>query len=163
RWSRSFSRRTRTTDMTRRLVTLTAAAALLAFSALPSLADHHGGGNGGGGGWHGGGGNAKSGGGVGGGGGGWGGGVGGVGRRRGLACRGRLAREQWQLERRWLARRRRLIGTAVTGMAGVVAGTMAVMVVAGELVPRLVLALALESSGERWQRLPIMVAMTTAT
>src|SRR5215831_1338233 len=56
-----------------------------------------------------------------------------------------------------------VIGTAVTGMAGVVAGTVAVMVVAGELVPRLVLALALESSGERWQRLPIMVAMTTAT
>jgi len=55
-----------------------------------------------------------------------------------------------------------VIGTAVTGMAGVVAGTMAVMVVAGELVPRLVLALALESSGERWQRLPIMAVMTMA-
>src|SRR5215831_14480386 len=53
-------------------------------------------------------------------------------------------------------------GAAVTGMAGVVAGTMAVMVVAGELVPRLVLALALESSGERWQRLPIMAVMTMA-
>ena len=43
--------------MTIRLVALTAAAALLAFSAVPSLADHHGGGHGGGsGGWHGGGG-----------------------------------------------------------------------------------------------------------
>jgi hypothetical protein len=43
--------------MTTRLVALTAAAALLAFSALPSFADHHGGGHGGGsGGWHGGGG-----------------------------------------------------------------------------------------------------------
>ena len=54
-----------------------------------------------------------------------------------------------------------VIGTAVTGMAGVVAGTMAVMVVAGELVPRLVLALALEFS-ERWQRLLTTVATTTA-
>ena len=50
--------------MTRRLVTLTAAAALLASSAVPSLADQHGSGHGGGGvgwqasggGWHGGGG-----------------------------------------------------------------------------------------------------------
>jgi hypothetical protein len=39
--------------MTRRLVALTAAAASLAFSALPSFADHHGGGHGGGSGsWH---------------------------------------------------------------------------------------------------------------
>jgi hypothetical protein len=39
--------------MTRRLVAMTAAVALLAFSAVPSFADHHGGGPGGGsGGWH---------------------------------------------------------------------------------------------------------------
>jgi hypothetical protein len=44
--------------MTKRLVALTLAATLLAFSAVPSLADHHGGGRGGGGGgWHGAGGN----------------------------------------------------------------------------------------------------------
>ena len=40
--------------MTRRLVALTAAAALLAFSAVPSFADHQGGGHGrGSGSWHG--------------------------------------------------------------------------------------------------------------
>jgi hypothetical protein len=45
-------------DMTRRLVAMATAAALLAFSAAPSFADHHGGGHGGGSrGWHGGGGN----------------------------------------------------------------------------------------------------------
>src|SRR5271169_941864 len=50
-------------DMSRLLVTLTAAAALLACSVAPSFADHDGGGHGGGGGhgsaggWHGGGGN----------------------------------------------------------------------------------------------------------
>ena len=43
--------------MTRRLVAMTAAVALLAFSAVPSFADHPGGGHrGGSGGWHGGGG-----------------------------------------------------------------------------------------------------------
>jgi hypothetical protein len=43
--------------MTRRLVTLTVAAVLLACWAVPSFADHHGGGHGGGGGgWNGGGG-----------------------------------------------------------------------------------------------------------
>jgi hypothetical protein len=42
--------------MTRRLVAMTAAVALLAFSAVPSFADHHGDGHGGSGGWHGGGG-----------------------------------------------------------------------------------------------------------
>ena len=43
--------------MTRRLVAMTAAVALLASSAVPSFADHPGGGHGGGsGGWHGGGG-----------------------------------------------------------------------------------------------------------
>jgi hypothetical protein len=40
--------------MSKRLVALTAAAALLAFSAVPSFADHHTSGHGGGnGGWHG--------------------------------------------------------------------------------------------------------------
>ena len=57
----SFSqRRTRKTDMSRLLVALAAAAALLACSAAPSFADHHGGGmawHGSAGGWHGGGGN----------------------------------------------------------------------------------------------------------
>src|SRR5690349_7761188 len=53
--------------MTRRLVALTAATALLACSAVPSFADSHGGGHGG---WHGGGGN-WNGGGWHGGGGGW--------------------------------------------------------------------------------------------
>src|ERR1700758_2788877 len=48
--------RTRTMDMTRRLVTLPAAAALLVSSAVPSFADHHSGRHGGSGGWHGGGG-----------------------------------------------------------------------------------------------------------
>src|SRR5437762_4663440 len=45
--------------MSRLLVTLTAVAALLAYSAVPSFADHHGGdgGHGSAGGWHGGGGN----------------------------------------------------------------------------------------------------------
>jgi hypothetical protein len=44
--------------MTSRLLAITMAVALLAFSAVPSFADHHGGGRGGGGGgWHGGGGN----------------------------------------------------------------------------------------------------------
>ena len=56
--------------MTRRLVAMTAAVALLAFSAVPSFADHPGGGHGGGsGGWHGGGGNWNGGGWHGGGGG----------------------------------------------------------------------------------------------
>ena len=49
--------------MTKRLIAMTAAVALLAFSAVPSFADHHGGGYGGGsGGWHGGGGNRNGGG-----------------------------------------------------------------------------------------------------
>src|SRR5438309_5971582 len=52
--------------MTRRLVGMTAAVALLAFSAVPSFADHPGGGHGGGsGGWHGGGGDWNGGGGHG--------------------------------------------------------------------------------------------------
>ena len=56
--------------MTRRLVAMTAAVALLASSAVPSFADHPGGGHGGGsGGWHGGGGNWNGGGWHGGGGG----------------------------------------------------------------------------------------------
>jgi hypothetical protein len=48
-------------DMTSRLLVITMAAALLAFSAVPSFADHHRGGRGGG--WHGGGGNWNGGGG----------------------------------------------------------------------------------------------------
>ena len=53
-------------------------------------------------------------------------------------------------------------GTAVTGMVGVVAGTMVVTAAAGELAPRLVSVLALDYSEERSQRLPIMLAMITA-
>ena len=40
-------------------------------------------------------------------------------------------------------------GTVVTGMAGVVAGIMVVMVAVGELAPRSVSVLALDYSGER--------------
>ena len=54
-------------------------------------------------------------------------------------------------------------GTVVTGMAGVVAGIMVVMVAVGELAPRLVWVLALDYSGARSRRHPIMAAMTTAT
>jgi hypothetical protein len=55
--------------MSKRLVALTAAAALLAFSAVPSFADHHTSGHGGGnGGWHGSGGSWNGGGGHAGGG-----------------------------------------------------------------------------------------------
>jgi hypothetical protein len=54
-------------------------------------------------------------------------------------------------------------GTVGTGMMGVVAGIMAVAVVAGELAPRLVSVLALDYSGARSRRHPIMAAMTTAT
>src|SRR5215472_7915640 len=54
-----------------------------------------------------------------------------------------------------------VIGTAA-GIVGVVAGIMVVTAVVGELVPQLVLMLALDYSGERSQRVPITAAMTMA-
>jgi hypothetical protein len=47
-------------------------------------------------------------------------------------------------------------------MVGVVVGIMVVTVAAGELARRSVSGLALDYSGERWQRLPITVATTIA-
>src|SRR5262252_5582518 len=102
--------------MSRRFVTLTAAAVLWACSALPSFADHHGGGHGGGGShggagiWSGAGSHVA---------GGWHGGVGnwnGGGWHSGGAGMAVAA-----------------IGTAVVGMAGVVAGIITVTVAAGQL------------------------------
>jgi hypothetical protein len=53
-------------------------------------------------------------------------------------------------------------GTAVAGMMGVVAGIMVVTAV-GELAPRLASVLALDCSGEHWQRLLITAATTMGT
>ena len=53
-------------------------------------------------------------------------------------------------------------GTAVAGTVGVVVGNMVVTAAVGELAPRLASVLALDCSGERSQRLPITMAMTTA-
>ena len=53
-------------------------------------------------------------------------------------------------------------GTAVAGMVGVVAGIMVVTAV-GELAPRLASVLALDCSGEHWQRLLITAATTMGT
>jgi hypothetical protein len=56
-----------------------------------------------------------------------------------------------------------VIGTAVTGMVGAIAGIMVVTAAAGGLAPRLASALALDCSGERWQRLLITAATTMGT
>ena len=57
-----------------------------------------------------------------------------------------------------------VIGTPVTGMAGVAAGIMVVMVVpVGELAPQSVSVLALDYSEGRSRRLLITVVTTTAT
>ena len=53
-------------------------------------------------------------------------------------------------------------GTVVTGTVGVVAGIMVVTAV-GELAPRLASVLALDCSGEHWQRLLITAATTMGT
>jgi hypothetical protein len=52
-------------------------------------------------------------------------------------------------------------GTAVTRMV-VAAGIMAVTAAGGEMAPQQVSVLALDYSGERWQRLLTTVATTTA-
>ena len=52
-------------------------------------------------------------------------------------------------------------GTVVTGTAA--AGITVVTVAAGELAPRLASVLALDCSGEHWQRLLITAAMTMGT
>ena len=53
---------------------------------------------------------------------------------------------------------------AVVAVAGVAAaGIMVVTAAAGELDPRSVSVLALDYSGERWQRLPITAAAMTTT
>src|SRR5262249_61421745 len=54
-------------------------------------------------------------------------------------------------------------GTAVAGLAEAVAGITVVTVAAGELAPRSVSVLALDSSEEHQRPLPIMVAIITAT